>query len=414
VRRIPRFLPRGGMITETRCKPVEFFDPVFLGEPNRAPPTTPSEFSEPYEELEDYEGLGPIQKGQREHFEREVLSDPARISQGVTYARDVIGGTWPEWETRALQLAPHHPHVLDAAVHYARVVRGRRWEELEPLILQAFVDQPVACTDDVEGYYELYTISDSIWNYLEVHDGRWIEWEPLILRCAADNPDLLHVCLRYAKERLLGRWSQLEALLLEAILMIRASFIHSGQDGVPPEWFAIYDYLENFIKGPWPELETSILTHGLLPEYGVGYAASFRKKRWPELENRMLVLDKRFSFEEQVSGIIRYANELVGGAWPEAENFFMTECRSRRPAAASYAAFRYAREVIRGRWIPGEDLLSGSSYWMRDYAMRILESQLPPKLHQEMAMKSFENTDDRHIKEYFRWCAELARTLPAE
>lgn len=65
---------------------MEFFDPVFLGEPKGAPPTTPSEFSEPYEELEDYEGVGPIRKGQREHFERVVLSYPARIPQGVTYA----------------------------------------------------------------------------------------------------------------------------------------------------------------------------------------------------------------------------------------------------------------------------------------------------------------------------------------
>jgi hypothetical protein len=314
---------------------------------------------------------------------------------------------WRELERQALRLAAGHPEVMNACVAYARKVIGGRWDDLEPVIVQAFVSNPVAGTEVVSCRHEVDVIADHIWDYIEVIQGRWTAWEEEILKAAAKNTDLLGTCVEYGKLRIQGRWPDLEPLLLRAILAAYESFVPAPWDEILPEWMFVYEYVE-MTQAPWPELEDAILGHGCLPTYGVTYAI-IRKSRWPAFEKRMLVLDYSKPLDQQISDISWYATELCEGRpWPEAETFFMNECRAASPRLAAGAAVDYSKKVIKSGWTDGEELLIGFPAELSRYAQEVLKHPLPEHLHSEMAMRSFATPDDPHIRDYFKWCDEWA------
>lgn len=337
-----------------------------------------------------------------------VLVTASLLLNALACIRKRRRSRWPEWEQQALKLAPFHQKVLDACVKYARkCVRGR-WEDLEPVILQAFATEPVVgrnCLKDRE--CEVDAIGDYIWAYLDVINGPWPEWEQEMLRLAAMNVDLLYSCVRYAKERIHGRWRDMEHLLIEAILTASQSYTWSGSVPLVIEWQLVFDYSAEVIQGPWPELETAMLDHGCLPTLGVSYAIIGRKSRLSALEERMLGPGYGSSLYDQIEDIVQYAAELFEGCrWLEAESFFKEALRQRSATHAAYAASAYAEQVMKGRWEAGEELLSGHPLDMYWYAKRALKHPLPDHLHSEMVTRSFEAPDDPHIRDYIKWCDE--------
>jgi hypothetical protein len=342
------------------------------------------------------------------HAKNSLLT-PAVLIETLEYARHRRQGRWWEWEEQALAMAPHHPELLDACVEYAREVIGGRWAEANPVLLQVFISKPVAGIECVDDWYEVETIGRYVWNYLDVLNERWTDWETQMLVHAAKNINLLHTCVRYAKERVGGRWPDLEQLLLDAILSAPESFSYTMKsDELIPEWVFALDYASEVLKGDWPELESLILNSGCLPAYGVYYAIEARKTRWPDLEKRMLGSDYGSPFgaplNEQIRDIFRYACALVEGPWPEAESFITTDLRSRSPQHAAWLAVDYAEQVIGGRWEPGENQLSGFPQEMWRYAREVLKRPLPTHLHNEMLMRSYEDPDNYDIREYVVWC----------
>ena len=338
-----------------------------------------------------------------------VLITGALLIDALSCARKRRRRRWPEWERQALELAPGDQKMLNACAGYARDFIGGRWEELEPVILQAFVSNPVAGRECVDDWYEVDVIGNHIWAYLDLIDGRWPEWEQQILGFAARNIDLLYSCVRYAKDRIKHRWLDLEPLLLRALLARNKSCVYTASGSVIFEYWLILDYMSDVVAGPWPELEAVILDHGWLLTVGVTYAIHGRRSRWPALEERMLRCGDGPMSRTEIGDIMEYAAELFEGRpWREAERFFKEDLRQWSPKAAAIAAGSYAEDVIKGRWEDGEELLSGFHLEMSWYAKYALKQPLPDHLHAEMVMRSYETPDDPDIKDYFKCCSEWA------
>lgn len=336
-----------------------------------------------------------------------VLITPEMIVEAIYSAIESRSPRWRELETQALKLAAVQPEVMEACVAYAREIIGGRWEELEPVILRAFASNPVAGRECVDDWYEVDAIGDHIWAYLDLIDGRWLEWEQEMVGLAAMNIDLLHNCVRYAKERIKDRWLDVEPLLLRAILSANESYVWTDEEPLGLEWTLVFDYAAKVVRGPWQELEAAILDHDCLPTHGVHYAIYGRKGRWPGLEEKMLGPPYGSWLCEQTNDIVWYAAQLFEGRpWPEAERFFKEDLRKRSPEASANAAYSYATRVIEGRWESGEELLSGFPSEMYCYARYTLKRPLPDHLHQEMVMRSFETLDAWYIEDYFKWCDE--------
>ncbi len=341
------------------------------------------------------------------------LITPETIVRALRSAIKSRRPRWRELERQALKLAAVHPEVMNACVAYARKVIGGRWDELEPVILQAFISNPAVGKECVDGAYEVATIGNYIWKYLDLVNGRWTDWEPHLLDQAAKNIYLLHACVRYTKERIGIRWTDLEQLLLHAIMSAPESFTDKlNTDYLIPEWGFVFDYASDVVRGEWPELESAILNSGCLLGYGVHYAIDARKTRWPGLEQEMFGTNYGSPFgaplPEQIRDICRYACALVEGPWADAESFITTDLRSRSPRYAALATVEYAEQVIKGRWKPGEDQLGGFPAAMWQYAREASKRPLPDHLHSEMVMRSFETPDDPHIRDYIKWCDEWA------
>ncbi len=349
--------------------------------------------------------------------EENLLITPDLLVDALACKRNRPRGRWPEWERQALKLAPLHQKVLNACVKYARKRVGGRWEEFEPVLLQAFISNPVVGREYVEDCYEVDVIGNHIWAYLDIINGPWPEWEREMVGLAAKNIDLLYSCVRYAKERIKDRWLEVEPLLLRALLADNRTCVWTGSDSWIFECWLIFEYMSDVVAGPWPELETVILDHWWLLTFGVSYAIYGRRSRWTALEERMLGFGDGPISRTEISDIVQYAAELFENRpWPEAERFFKEDLRQRSPEAAAIAAQSYAEDVIKGRWEDGEELLSGFPFEMSWYAQYALKRPLPDHLHQEMVMRSFETPVDPHVKDYFKWCDEWATSaaVPAQ
>jgi len=94
-------------------------------------------------------------------------------------------------------------------------------------------------------------------------------------------------------------------------------------------------YAIKVIKGPWPELEPSLLKTRD-PWDLCDYAVHAKKERWPEAEPYIL---------KDTESIVDYVSGVKRGRWPEAESKLM-----KNPAAA----VDYAITVMGERWHAAE------------------------------------------------------------
>jgi hypothetical protein len=206
--------------------------------------------------------------------EKEIVTDP---ELAYRYAKDAIGGRWPEGEA-AIAKSSHW------AYRYAgNVVRGR-WSEGEAaiatypqwaykyakhIIRSRFPEGEAAVATDPEWayHYARYVIG-----------GRWPAGEPAI---AADP----HWASMYAMNVIVGRFPKGEAVIAKS----------SG-------W--AYEYALDVICDRWPKGESAIATD---PKMSYYYARDVIRGRFPAGE-AVIATDPVWANE--------YAKNIVGGKWP--------------------------------------------------------------------------------------------------
>ena len=109
-----------------------------------------------------------------------------------------------------------------------------------------------------------------------------------------------------------------------------------------------FHYALNVLRGPWPEGEAIIATHGF---FSYQYALEVLGGRFLAGEPAVI----------QDKHIIAYAKHIIRGRWPEAEKYLL-----QRPAAAH----RYAVEIVQARWQEAEPHIARSpakDYYLRDF-----------------------------------------------
>lgn len=168
-----------------------------------------------------------------------------------------------------------------------------------------------------------------------------------------------HVVLDYCKRA--GRVEQIEKMLIN--------------DSKLASQYAI-----EVVKGRWEEAEESIAQD---ESSALDYACKIIKGRFPAYE-KIISKDR--------NQIIHYCI-LIQKRWPEVEEFI-----AKGPTSYS---IQYARHIIKGRFEVAEPKIATKPKWILDYA-RALGQKPSQELHNAMTMYSFQNPNDKIIKQYFQ------------
>jgi hypothetical protein len=170
------------------------------------------------------------------------------------FARDFIGGRWPEGEQIMLE-SEEDRNLVNILYQYAKKIIKGRWREAEPILMK---DPQYAIT------YAFETIQ-----------GRWPEAEPFIMK----DPEN---AVAYAFDVIDGRWPEAEPFIMK-----------------DPEY--AYKYARDVIDGRWPEAEPFIMKD---PEYAYKYARDVIRGRWPEAEP-FIMKDPDYAY--------KYARDFIRG-----------------------------------------------------------------------------------------------------
>ena len=121
-----------------------------------------------------------------------------------------------------------------------------------------------------------YTVWNKLWDYSEkFHPGE--RWEPLERTIKKNLRKNLGYAIRYAKERIKGRWKEIEPFIVRNAAI---NDWHAGQ---------ALDYAVNVVKGRWRELESKFWTTkstDTMPELAYKYAVEVLKKPWRDAEDQ--------------------------------------------------------------------------------------------------------------------------------
>lgn len=219
--------------------------------------------------------------------ERTLLQKLPRIIQ--RYIVEVKKTPWPEAEAILLR-------DPQAASDYAIKVLKKRWPQAEPMLQRhAYAAVPYAAA---------------------VVKGAWPEAEASLKRQGQYSAE-------YATHVLQRRWPEMEAVMLSQ----RWHDWHAG--------IGLYDYQDRYHPERWEAYEKILLrraTDGDTRAVAIRYTKErLNGKRWPELEAAMLESD-------DATGLIEYAETIIGGRWPQAEGHIGSEPK---------LADRYARDVLK-------------------------------------------------------------------
>lgn len=250
----------------------------------------------------------------------------------------------------------------------------------------------------------------------------------------------LSVCLTYARKIRLGRWPELEPLLLVP---------HGGYD----DFMQMVNFKEYLRMVPAPRrhpvIERELLSNELLdPEIRARgsylYAKLARQRRWKPGERVILQMttqaDNGFHSIPSIAEAYR-KRFFPRENWPELNRMILAgECSPyfsvdycslspkkrvndvaagllKSPPAADgldEQVVRFARDFIGGKWEAGEKLIGTRPYLLCEYAKDVIEDVLPDNLHQIMAMRSFEEPVDDSVKEYFDFIARKVAEKEAD
>ena len=163
-----------------------------------------------------------------------------------------------------------------------------------------------------EGEPEDFTVWNKLWNYADKFhpEGRWEPLENAIRQNLRKN---VGQGIRYAKERMKGRWKGIEPFI------IRNAAINDNHAGIA------LDYAVNVVKGRWRELEDKFWTTkstDTMPELAYKYAVEVLKQPWRDADPQA-----RFQFGMAKPEVlmclntpetaIKYAEHFNIKPWPE-------------------------------------------------------------------------------------------------
>lgn len=389
--------------------------------------------------------------------ENAILTNPSLLDQGVDYARNNLGGRWPEWEERVLEALEserekalkHGPwcSLADECVRYAHEVIRGQWEALErrlvpnPLLGKALLDYmkkgiiSVRWSEDRERELVYQPILGSTYAYAYarwVLKSPWQVGEQVILGSLRHDAysrvcwafgwdDATDVCAtEYALHMRGGSWPEYERKVLA---------------GECTPWVAV-DYAEKLLGRPNPTIERNLVSWrspsgctvdedkqvialeryvGAFPQripylwnlVGAGHCSPRVAVKLLTLlnQNKRCTTLEAWLFRHRASyevseAIFNYTVTVFSGNAEQGKKFLLAHRRKIKPAVFRTLVVLYAEKVIQGRWPAIEKWLVKSPRLMLKYADDVLKARLPDHLHTAMVMKSFEDTTNGFIKTY--------------
>jgi hypothetical protein len=167
---------------------------------------------------------------------------------------------------------------------------------------------------------EDYDEWEELWNYADKFHptGRWELLENIIKKNLRKN---LSQAIRYAKERIKGRWPEMEPFI------IRNAAINDQHAGIA------LDYAVNAIKGRWPELEEKFKTTkstDTMPNLAFKYAVEVLKQPWRDAEPQArfqygMVKPELLMCLNTPETAIEYAEHFNLKPWPEFAQILLTK-----------------------------------------------------------------------------------------
>lgn len=131
--------------------------------------------------------------------------------------------------------------------------------------------------------------SDNIKDYInKMHEDGWPELEEVIYQ--TKNSDAI---VSYAKK-------------------IYKNRIPEAEDTILKNPTSALDYTVSVIQGPWPKLESILLSDNKYLNLAINYAIQIKNRQWPELEQKLLK-------EKNYIHLIHYAQYVKQERWPEAD-----------------------------------------------------------------------------------------------
>jgi len=275
-----------------------------------------------------------------------TLSTPEGVEK---LKRDIGAGWWisPDNEAK-LALVTGTPAPVDRE-------DSRLWE-VEPWALGRYMDKfhPQGRWKPMEEsiLHSRYGISQGIDYAKERVQGRWPELEKKLLRRTLLSEYGAELAVKYAEEVVKGRWPELEKKLNTG------KGAHAGH--------AAYNYAVVILKAPWSSVEgvsRANWTGMPMPEYNmcstdpehaIDYAEKWGWTEWPSLRDRLKGQDKHRWY-------IHYLSKVEKRRDPELETRLLSSEEEVQTVRTRYGpnkhtvdkddlAAIYATEVIHGRW----------------------------------------------------------------
>lgn len=165
-------------------------------------------------------------------------------------------------------------------------------------------------------------------------------------------------------------------------------------------------YLMNVRKESWPALETALAKDPYLVDSLITYMQAYP---------RSITLRNLIAAGGDASQLTLYAMHCLKKRWRKVEPLVLESAASEQTAVFWDCHFRgeerdsptiavsHACDVIGGRWPELEEAMlacRATPMVIKDYAERIIKGRLPEQLHNCMILKSYEDTDNPHVKEY--------------
>lgn len=216
-------------------------------------------------------------------------------------------------------------------------------------------------------------------------------------RILRGNHNQFHEGVDYAVKTLGKRWLEWEA---EAETRL----------GVSNVAFELLDaamaYLMNVRKESWPALETALCTDPYFVDDLITYMQAYP---------RSITLRNLIAAGGDASQLTLYAMHCLKKRWRKVEPLVLESAASEQTAVFWDCHFRgeerdsptiavsYACDVLHSNWPELEDVMlanRATPMVIKDYAKRVIKGRLPEWLHNCMILKSCEDTDNPHAKEY--------------
>ena len=271
-------------------------------------------------------------QGRWRPMEESVLHSKYGISEGIDYAKEVVGGRWPELEKKILRRALLSEYGAEQAVQYAEeVVRGR-WPELERKLGTgkgsaaghaaynysiAVLKAPWSSVEGVarDNWANMPAPEWNLCGYDPEHaidyaeKWGWKEWSVLRDRLVAQGKTRWYI-------HYLGKVEKRRDPALEARLLSPDEVSQNRSAGTDKQVLAA-TYATEVIHGRWPELEARLLAEAGEEETPLLSSMDYRSGR--RQERPQFLFPDRYYYTRLRDGAKHYITRAIKDRWPELE-----------------------------------------------------------------------------------------------